>query len=502
MAVVLTITSLVGGLSITVRPTLSPISTDNAFPVMRIYLDSDNDYGHSRYRGIHRYNRRDAFISMTGTQYEFMFDSAPAEIRGRGNSSWAWFGEKRPYQIRFHDERYILDSDYAARTWTLISNALDATLLRNYAAYYLAGLLRMPFAPNTWNVHLYLNGEYRGVYLLTDQINANDGGRLPMVESDDPTQTEFLFEMCRRPPRRSSQPEGSYWVMVGDLPYTIGFPNDDRIYQNSPHINHFRSLLQGIDDLVGISSNGRIATKAEVAAVMDIDSFVDYYLLQELFKNGDVGFSSVRHQIRIGNDGVQRIVAGPAWDFDISSGSIRTSFVAGEPTFTAPTGVWAARPIHDAYHPAVWFYHLMHKPWFVELVRERWEEIRDNEVRQMLARINYLTTNYASCFNRNFERWDWQRELQLFWRFRVPNEVLALENHAAQVGHFTQWMETRMPWLDDFFIDPAYHIANHPRTNFTRIVWLTAFFTTFTMAIGIATIVARRKLRGVRNAGN
>ena len=118
---------------------------------------------------LHREIWRPTTVSLrcyTGTYQEF---TVGAQARGRGNSTWV-MSDKQPLRIRFDTARPMFGSNYAARDWTLIANASDHTLMRHYSAYFLGSLLDgLDFSPTGQFLHLYMDGEYRGVYMLRDR---------------------------------------------------------------------------------------------------------------------------------------------------------------------------------------------------------------------------------------------------------------------------------------------------------------------------------------------
>ena len=83
------------------------------------------------------------------------------EIRGRGNSTW-WNSDKKAYRIKFEKKQRLLGPDFAnARSWTLLANHGDKTLMRNALTYDLGRFMGMAFCPAARFVDLYLNSDYR-----------------------------------------------------------------------------------------------------------------------------------------------------------------------------------------------------------------------------------------------------------------------------------------------------------------------------------------------------
>ena len=116
----------------------------------------------------------DATVSLCNTGYAaHEMSGVSAGIRGRGNATWTH--EKLSYRIRFDKKQQPLGLGTAPdRTWVLMANHCDQTLMRNALAIDLANRLDgIDFNASAAHVELYLNGEYRGVYLLTEQIQVD-----------------------------------------------------------------------------------------------------------------------------------------------------------------------------------------------------------------------------------------------------------------------------------------------------------------------------------------
>ena len=133
------------------------------------------------YEELHRHEWRNATASVTGENWRFNFEPESISIRGRGNSTWNLV-DKRPFRIRFDEPREMLSSGHRARNWTLISNHNDFSLMRNYSVYFFAGLLDgMNVAPWAQFVHVYFNGEYKGVYMMSIQKSEMAYGRVNLT---------------------------------------------------------------------------------------------------------------------------------------------------------------------------------------------------------------------------------------------------------------------------------------------------------------------------------
>jgi len=431
---------------------------------------------------------------------EYSFAGATAQVRSRGNSTWRYF-VKRPLRLRFFpaaQARPMFGSSYSAADWTLIANAMDYTLMRTYLAYFMTDLLgTFDFVPMHRLLHLYMAGEYRGVYLLSDQIqrlgSGNPGHRIQLMAHNQaglpanaPHLREFLLEWCRHadtvPTSRwgetmvtenqvrnwvipGTPPAGAdlsvefeqfFWSEQG-IPFEIGFPENTAFMQGSDAPNtawrgrRASTPLSGwafVRDFVDlVEYTIRTGNEAAVRRLIDVDTFVDFYLMHEFFKNHDVAVSSVRFQIRqvenidnINNDEATRpkLFAGPIWDFDQSAGG---SAGGGRPGWNpGPEGAWAAVD-------NLWFRYLMGKDWFRNEARIRWSQIRNNQVQEMLGELERVAVRYQNCFERNFERWD---EKLGRATFRTPSSIVAIPTWRGQVEYLNNWFHRRIIWMDGF----------------------------------------------------
>ena len=110
--------------------------------------------------------------------------SASGRIKGRGNATWGY--EKKPYKIKF-DEKQPLLGYPANKEWVLLAEYCDKSLMRTAYMCELAKTVGMPYPINYHHVELYLNDEYLGIYLLTDQVEKKSNR--VAIEDDG-----FLFE--------------------------------------------------------------------------------------------------------------------------------------------------------------------------------------------------------------------------------------------------------------------------------------------------------------------
>lgn len=160
----------------------------------------------------------DCSVTVSNSLDIYNFSDAPAEIRGRGNSTWDvpsyWYMPKKPYRLSF-DAPVDLFGNGSATDWTLIANYTDQSLSRDLYAYSIGDCIGSSFTTSTQCVNLYLNGTYQGLYLVCEQIEIGDG-RVEIESDYRYTDTGYLVEMDATAP--GERTEGvEYFRMSDDL---------------------------------------------------------------------------------------------------------------------------------------------------------------------------------------------------------------------------------------------------------------------------------------------
>ena len=364
----------------------------------------------------------DGTVALTGALEEHNFEAVDARFRGRGNSTW-WRGvDKRPLRIRFREPQPLM-SDYVARDWILLANQFDRSLLRNYSALYLGHLLDgLGFTPTPHHVHLYVNDEYMGVYLLTDERNVGPG-RMSLEWHENPALSDFFLELDARA-YRTGVPDETF-VTVNGLHYDLRYPDN----LGPGHVDYVRDYLSAVSYAI------RRQSFDQVLALIDLDSFVDFYIVQEFYKDVDARDLSTFMFITGTGEG-RRLFKGPIWDFDLAAGNAEY-----QPLGYGPEGLYVAVFNY-------WYRYLMNRPEFFEAVQTRWNEIRHREVAQTIQRIGFVALRYQAEFERNFER---HPDVMGREQMPTPQEILDIDNFLGHVLHLVNWLETRANWLDDFF---------------------------------------------------
>ena len=237
-----------------------------------------------------------------------VFVAANTGVRGRGNASWQF--PKKPYRLKFEKKQQLLDAPAKAKKWTLINNFGDKTLMRNILAFEISRRIGMPYTSYCRPVDVILNGEYRGCYQLCDQIEVNKD-RVNIAEMK-PTDTQmpelgggYLIEIDSY-----AWGEKSYFVSKKGIPVTIKSPDeDDIVAEQTKYITDYFNEME-----TAVFSENYADEENGYRKYLDLDSFLKYFMLEELCGNPDTFWSVYMTKNRYNN----KLVVGPVWDFDIA----------------------------------------------------------------------------------------------------------------------------------------------------------------------------------------
>jgi len=342
----------------------------------------------------------------------------------------------------------MLDSGYRARNWSFIASHSDKTLMRHYTAYNMGRMLGS-FASVAFTrfVHLYKNGDYRGVYMLVDHMDNDGGGNRANIywNPDDAANTEFYLEMCRRAAGYGGGAPADFWFWAGGNSFE--FREDSGMTTNAGHANRPRTeaLISEAQGFIQEVHNTILSHDWEaIQQIIDVSSMVDFYIVNEIAKDVDVAFSSVHMTVR-GRPNMgetRRLHMGPLWDFDLAMGN----------AYYMPGG------LYNWYHPTgrgavrhVWLRHLIrYVPQFRELVTARFDCFRQNILPQTIGRVHFYADRNSACFYRNFGRWD------ILGRRVWPNptHVWNITSHNGHMNQMTGFLTARADWMNSFLRNP------------------------------------------------
>lgn len=355
---------------------------------------------------------KDYYFNGTMKIVEDIYTKAPGDvskysvkIKGRGNSTWN--KPKKPYKLKFSSKQSLL-GEPADKEWVLLANYIDKTAIRNEIAFFMGrNLSNLAYTCRTHYVELILNNEYLGTYQLGEQqkisssrVNVGDDGYLLEIDSKaDVEDITFRINSIDQP------------INIKEPEVTVG----DEKYQ---HIIDFMTQVEN-----ALFAEDWLDPEAGWQKYMDMDSFVDWYLINEISKNNDaIFFTSCYMHYAPGG----KLCMGPLWDFDLAFGNANYDMTNAD-----PKGWWIKN--------VRWYTRLFEDPVFVARVKERYNHFYSN-LEVILNEINdcanYL--QYSTVENNN--KWN------ILYNYTVPN-VSILGIYENEVQYLKSWLMNRMDWM-------------------------------------------------------
>ena len=344
----------------------------------------------------------------------------PMKIRLRGNSTSGM--PKKPYKIKF-DEPFALLSDYAEKDWVLLANYVDQTLVRDYLAFSMAEKLNMAFAPSFTLVDVYVNGEYQGNYLLTDQVEVTNN-RVDIEENVPSIDTGYLVEYDWGVYKPENIDNGDNFFLVDNIPFVIKSPQYDDDHYSEDHKTFIKNYFEEVIDT--------LKNKEDYSNLIDESTFIDWFIVNEIFKNVDSGYSSIYFY----KDKGGLLKMGPVWDLDISSGV--PGYLPEDQR--SPEGWYTARGDKN-----IFFYYLMQYPEFKSNLKDRWNEVYEDAIYSVIEETLFAADSMTQSRYNNFELWD---IIGNDYSWYTSPEVYALKTYDEQVWFLHDFLKTRIEWMN------------------------------------------------------
>lgn len=366
-------------------------------------------------------------VSVWGGDGDFTLDAENAKIRGRGNSTWDqpswWYMPKKPYKVMF-DEPIDMFGNGAARKWTFIANYSDPSLSRDYFAYTIGAAIGLEDTTTVQCVNLYLNDIYQGEYLMCEQVEIGEG-RVDIDVGPIDGDYGFLTEMDAW--ILSDGVEGlDYFWSSGNV-YSVHWPDDEPYDSAYGYVDFAR---RWIDDAMDAIRSGDYDRASEM---VDMESFALTYIVNELFHTQDVQSGSFYMYRSAGG----KLISGPIWDFDNSSGNASNS------TSKHPDRLWAA-------DQNIWYRELLKYDEFRELVGEKLSETKDTISETIQSDREYLLSHKGD-FKRNFDRWSTLGTLT----GANPLEFLVIDTWTGHLDYLCNWLDASLRYLMSVYCPDA-----------------------------------------------
>ncbi len=438
----------------------------------------------------------DCAITVTDADETVLIDKAEAEVKVRGN--WTTSYDKKPIRIKFKKKQEMLglNEGESFKSWVLLAEYKDASMLRNKTALTIAGELLKEdglYASDAELVEVVINGEYWGVYLLAEQQQINEG-RIDITEAeDDYTGTDIGYFLEFDGYYMNEDPLQRFQVSYAENAALIPFDGNggsgrdmkclsDPVYGNKADIgitiksdiysaaqrDFIKSYIDNVykimyyaayndeayvfnEDYTAISKTDGITPGEAVEQVVDVQSLVDIYILNELFCDADVYYSSFFMTADFGPEGDKKLVFQAPWDFDSGLGN-KNRCAEG-------TGFFAANIVPDVnggpngggeyetINP--WLAVLIYEDWVQESVKKTWTKAYDAGVFE--AAYDMIAKDKVRCeaaFKRNYKKWN-NIENNYAFANELSVAAAACKNQGEAADYLLKWLKCRVDFLNE-----------------------------------------------------
>ncbi len=337
-----------------------------------MYLWSDSVEENRQWVDASKKNEANGSMLLLAEDGESVYDGGLTQIKTRGNTTFKYF-PKKAYQIKLEKKTDLLGNGEKVKTWVLLANYGDATLMHDKFFKDLAAELGMSYTASCDWVNLYYDGEYRGVYLLSEKVSVGS-------DAVDITDMEELYEEFNEGYGDDMETTEGVNAYGQKFLYTEGLtePEDitggwliEKNYTGIDEANGFytsrdmtfnakspefagKEAMEYISEYYQAFENAVFATDEEgnytgynaetgkyYYEYCDLESLVQVFLIQELGRNPDGFVSSCFFRKEAG----ETMYIGPIWDQDMTLGTGWANYIAPNSTDYH----YIAKPLYKCY---------------------------------------------------------------------------------------------------------------------------------------------------------
>ena len=379
-------------------------------------------------------------------QGDSLIEAHQIGIEIRGSSSQMF--DKKSYGFETWDEN---DDDLDAplggfpdeEDWILYGPYSDKSLIRNVLIYGLSNDIGQ-YATRTNLYELEINESFLGTYVLMEKIK-RDKNRVDVSKNKEEDVSGGYILKIDKPTGDGQWYDDSFSFSSKFMPngnigqnkntfFLYEYPNADDI--NDDQKNYIQNFIHDFEN--ALASENFSSEQSGYQNYIDLDSFIDFFILNEVSKNPD-GFrlSTFMHK-----DKGEKLKMGPIWDFNLAFGNV--NYCNG-----ASTEGWTHRfnevcP-NDTWLVPFWWNRFMEDPVFVSTLKERWNNLRTNlfSTSEVLQRITLIEEQLKSsnAIKNNFSKWS------ILGAYVWPNDYIG-NSYDDEINYLKDWTVKRLEWMD------------------------------------------------------
>ena len=324
---------------------------------------------------------KDATITIDGHGIFPSMEETAMQIKGRGNSSWGW--SKKPYRIKFEEKVKPLGMT-KGRNWVLLANGISGSMMTNAIGMKAANLMGTAAANHIVPVDLYLNGEYRGSYNLTEKVGFSNNS----IDLDDET-AAALLELDSYYDEPSGQ---KFRSQPYNLPINIKEPD----FSEGTTSLTLEMIQKDFNSFMQTLNKGK-----DITRYVDIDQLSRFLMVNELICNFELYHpkSTFCYRESFESD-TSKFIFGPVWDLDWGFGYEQNhNYFKGN----ASSNYWIDMPnfeVKQFIQDLRWNYEPM-----CELYEQLWEQFLEENLEELKEYCQDYYDFACNSFNRNRDKW-------------------------------------------------------------------------------------------------
>ena len=369
-------------------------------------------------------------------------------IEIRGNSTQMF--EKKSYTVQLWNAQDSTEASpvlgmAADSDWILHAMYIDKSLLRIPMSFYLSQQMGH-YATNYRFVELVLNGDYRGVYILCEKIKQGQDRVNVSPLSNDVTGGYILRIDWED---GSKGVESNYASVEGTkMLFQYFYPKNKAMSQG--HKDYLKSYIDDLENAI-FSPDFKNGSGMRYDENLDMESFVDFLLINELSKNSDgYKLSTYMHKDLASID--DRLKAGPIWDFDQAFG---LSTVCSGHDHCGWTYLQNKAGCEDLSTMPLWWENFTRDSVFCNVAISRWQNFRQSFLHtdSINGWIDQRVAELGLSQERNFVKWPVLGEV--IWSEPTPFPT----DYTGEIEYLKAWIKKRSEWMDRN-ISTLYHMAS------------------------------------------
>lgn len=387
-----------------------------------------------------RENREEGLFCLVNADGALECADGLTYIKGRGNTTWGQ--DKKPYSIKLRNDHDLLGMG-ESRRWELLANAYDGSNMRNQLVFEMAQEAGMDYTPQAAWTDLYLNGEYQGIYQISEKVEAGSG-RVDIADQEagqgDLTGGYlFLMEDASR-----YETAVSKFTTRGQQTMVIKSPE----IADEARIEYLSGLVQQFENAIVSPDGTDPETGKDFTELIDLDSFAKKYLVEEIAKNSDAVTNSQYFYKQ--PDAVSPLLyAGPVWDYDNALGHTNEEAMD-------PVGLMLDKVRSDDGTSNLWYGSLCSQPVFMERVKELYRDV----FAPILETITEERIDEYREYIRVSSTLDWIRwkDTNKDFRYKV------CDSYDEYVDYLQEFLRERKDFLDSVWLEGEEYV----RIRFVR----------------------------------